>query len=53
MHCRITAYGNSERSTHRACDISTAQPMPITMAIASPMSATAGGEAERRPAGRR
>jgi hypothetical protein len=40
MHCRMTAYGKSERSIQRAWLMATAQTKPMTIAIARPVSAT-------------
>src|SRR5450830_817699 len=40
MHCSTTAYGKRDRSTHGACDMTTAHEMPRTIAIARPVIAT-------------
>ena len=40
MHCRTTAYGNSERSIQVACAMSTAHVTPRTIAMARPVIAT-------------
>ena len=40
MACIATRYGQIERSSQRACDITIASAMPMTMAMTSPISDT-------------